>query len=305
MQNVFTAHKQIEQVLRYLTTIAEQTNEGVVVVDLDGSIRFVNEAWSYMHGYTTKDELIGKQINKFHTEEQIQTDVIPLFEKVKQHGRVEGTIEHIKSDGTVFPTQTKMILAEDEAGKTNGLIIFAANIRQQAMLQEATAENITRAKDMSERINQFQKLLSECFEAGECLAKQTGELQADNEILLQQISELDQSPQRPAEQDSEHIGRHEAQETTASQQPEDKNPEYGQTKETSAENSAPIGRPKIPMKIPNPKELSQAAELASRLSGSTDHNLQSEHEDNQEESVSRLNRAISEEWIHAVQKYDR
>ena len=46
MENVFTAHKQIEQTLRYLVMIAEQANEGIVVIDLDGSLRFVNEAWA-------------------------------------------------------------------------------------------------------------------------------------------------------------------------------------------------------------------------------------------------------------------
>ena len=305
MQNVFTAYKQVEQILRYLTTIAEQTNEGIVVVDLDSSLRFVNEAWAWMHGYKTKDELTGRQLNIFHTEEQIKSDVIPLFKKVKQYGRTEGIVEHIKSDGTVFPTQTKMILVEDEAGKTNGLIIFAANIRQHTILQEATAENIKRVKHLSERINQFQKLLGECIEAGECLAKQTGELQANNETLLQQMNELDQSPQRPAEQHSEQTVRLKAQETSSDQQPEDKNPECEKTTESSAENTEPIERSNSSIELPNAKELGQAAKLVSRLSESHDHNLQSEHKDNQEESEGHINRAISEEWMHAVQNYDR
>jgi PAS domain S-box-containing protein len=87
MQNVFTAHKQIEQTLRYLAMIAEQANEGVVMVDLDSSLRFVNEAWARMHGYKTKDELIGKQLSLFHTKEQMKSDVIPLFEETKRCGR--------------------------------------------------------------------------------------------------------------------------------------------------------------------------------------------------------------------------
>jgi len=305
MQNVFTAYKQIEQTLRYLVTIAEQTNEGIVVVDSDSSLRFVNEAWAWMHGYKTKEELIGKQLSIFHTEEQIEADVIPLFEKVKHDGQIEGTVEHIKSDGTVFPTQTKMILVEDEAGNTSGVIVFAANIRQHTILQEATVENLERVKHLSERIIQFQKLLGECLEAGECLAKQTGELQANNEILLQQMSESDQSPQGPAEQQPEHIVHHEAQETTSNQQPEDKNPECRKSEEASAENSEPIEESKSSIKLPNAKELGQAAKLASRLSGSPGHNFQSGHEDNQEELESHINRAISEEWMQAVQKYDR
>ena len=304
MQNVFTAYKQIEQILRYLTAIAEQTNEGIVVVDLDSSLWFVNEAWARMHGYETKDELIGKELNIFHTEEQMKSDVIPLFEKVKHNGQIEGTVGHIKSDGTAFSAHTKMVLVEDEASNTKGLIIFAANIQQYTIMQEATVENLERVKNLSERIIQFQKLLGECMDEGECLAKQTGELQSNNEILLQQISEPDQSPQRPAEQHPEQIVHHEAQETTANQPPEDENPECRKSEEVSAEVSEPIERPKSPVKLPNAKELSQAAKLASRLSEPADHNHQSENEDNQEELESHINRAISEKWMEAVQKYD-
>jgi hypothetical protein len=158
---------------------------------------------------------------------------------------------------------------------------------------------------LSERIIQFQKLLGECLEAGECLAKQTGELQANNETLLQQMSELDQSPQRPAEQHSEQIVHLKAQETTSNQRPEDKNPECWKSEEASGEVSEPTERSKSSIKLPNAKELSQAAKLASRLSGSPYHNLQSGHEDIQEELESHINRAISEEWMQAVQKYDR
>jgi len=218
MKNIFTAYKQIEQVLRCLTTIADQANEGIAVVDLvDSSIWFVNEAWAWMHGYKTNDELVDKQLNIFHTEEQMESGVIPLFEEAKRCGQIEGTVEHIKSDGTVFPVQTKIILVEDEASNANAFIVFADSIQQSTILQEATVENLERVKNLSERMTQFQKLLGECLEAGESLAKQTGELQANNETLLEQISESDQAPQRPLEQHSEQVEYHEAQETTINQ----------------------------------------------------------------------------------------
>jgi PAS domain S-box-containing protein len=304
MKNIFTAYKQIEQVLRYLTTIAEQANEGIAVVDLDSSIWFVNDAWAWMHGYKTNDELIGKQLNIFHTEEQMESGVIPLFEEAKRCGQIEGTVEHIKSDGTVFPARTKMILVEDEASNTNGLIIFAINIRQHTILREATVENLEQVKYLSERMTQFQKLLGECLEAGESLAKQTGELQTNNETLLQQISESDQSPQRPLEQHSEQIEHNEAQETTTNQQPEDDNPECRESEEASAEGPEAIEISKSPTKLPSAKELSQAAKLASRLSEPADNNLQSENENNQGELDNQINQAISEEWMQAVQNYD-
>ena len=268
MQNVLTAHKQIEQTLRYLSMIAEQANEGIVVIDLDGSLEFVNEAWAGMHGYKTKDELIGKQLSLFHTKEQMKTDVKALLEETKRSGHLESTVEHIKSDGTVFPAQTKMILVADEAGEATGLIVFASDVGQLIKQQEAAIGNLKRVKHLSEKITRLRKLFDECLDVGECLAEQTGELQANNEILLLKMSELDQSSRRP-EQYPEQIVHRKAQETTTDQRREDTNPEPRQSDETPSESSEPMVRSKSARKLLNTKELGEVAKLARRLSGSS------------------------------------
>ena len=114
--------------------IAEQANDGIVVVDSDGCLRFVNEAWAGMHGYKTKDELVGRQLSLFHTKEQMESDVTALLEETKRCGQSEGAVEHIKSDGTVLPAQTKIVLVRDEAGKATGFIVFATDIGQRTEL---------------------------------------------------------------------------------------------------------------------------------------------------------------------------
>jgi len=191
MENVLTVHKQVGQNLRLLTAIVEHSDQGIVVIDLDGCIQLVNDAWIEMHECNSKDELIGKQLSIFHSEEQMKSDVIPLIEKTKHYGRIESTIEHIKSDGTVFPAQTKMILIEDESGNANRLVVFADSIQQSTILQEATIENLKRIEQLSDLITQFQRLFGECVDAGKYLSEQTGELKANNEILLQQFGESD------------------------------------------------------------------------------------------------------------------
>ena len=178
---------------------AEKVSEGIAVADLNGSLLFLNEAWCGMHGYKSKDELIGKQLSLFHTKEQMKTYVIPLLEKTKQCGQVEETIEHVKSNGTVFATQTRMILVRDEAGKATGFIIFAADISQSPKLKDTAVENLKQIKHFSKRIAQLRKLFGECGEIEECLAEQTNELQANNKMLLKQISGLERSALIPAQ----------------------------------------------------------------------------------------------------------
>jgi PAS domain S-box-containing protein len=280
MQNAFTTHEHIEQTLRYLSMfadmVADKTNEGIVMADLDGSLLFVNEAWCGMHGYKSKDELIGKQLSGFHTKEQMKTDVIPLLEKTKQCGQIEDIVEHIKSNGTVFATQTKLILVEDGAGKAAGFIIFAANISQPPKLKDTTVDNLKQIKHLSVRIAQLRKLFGECRKIGECLAEQTIELRANNEMLLKQISGLDQSALIP-EQYAEQILPWKAQGTITNELSEDANPEQRQPKETPAKSSEPNVKSKRSTKLPDTKELRKVAELARRLSEFSNYNIQSEH----------------------------
>ena len=282
MQNAFTTHKHNEQTLRYLSMIAdkaaEKANEGIAVADLDGSLLFLNEAWCGMHGYKSKDKLIGKQLSLFHTKEQMKTDVIPLLEKTKQNGQTEDTIDHIKSDGTVFAAQTEIISVGDEDGRSTGFIIFAANIGQSLELKDKTAENLKKIKHLSQRIVQLRKLFVECRDIGDCLAEQTSERQANNEVLLKQISELDQPTPIPAQYPKQILSWI-PQGKIINDPPEDANPETIQPKEASPKRSEQMVKLKRPNKPLDPKQLSKVAELARRLSELSKNNILNEHKD--------------------------
>jgi PAS domain S-box-containing protein len=256
---------------------AEIANEGIAVADLDGRLLFLNEAWCGMHGYKSKDELIGKHLSLFHTKEQMKTDVIPLLEKTKQYGQTGDTIKHIKSNGTVFVTHTKMISVGDGTGKAAGFIIFAANISQSPKMKDTTADNLKQIKHLSVRIAQLRKLFGECGEIGECLAEQTNELRANNEMLLKQISGSDQSALIP-EQYSEQIPPWKAQGTIINKLLEDTNPEQ-QPKEAPAKSYEPTVKSKRSIKLPDSNELRKVAELARHLSKLSNFNIQRKHKD--------------------------
>ena len=65
-------HKQLTQLLSHLGMIAEQADNGIVLVGLEGIIHFVNSAWARMHGYQNCTELLGKSIGQFHTPVQMK-----------------------------------------------------------------------------------------------------------------------------------------------------------------------------------------------------------------------------------------
>lgn len=136
MHNIITADNWVGHTLGYLGTVAEQSGEGMAVVDLSGTLQFANAAWARMHGYKTRHELVGKQISLFHTEEQMETDVIPFIEETKHRGRLMGPVEHVRKDGTPFPAEMEMTIVKDERGKNIGLIVFATDITERRQAEE-------------------------------------------------------------------------------------------------------------------------------------------------------------------------
>lgn len=115
--------------LRLLSSAVEQSTEGIAVTDLQGNFLFVNQALAEMHGYT-QDELKGKHVSVFHTQEQYR--LIELaHERVLERGEFTGEIERIVRNRSVFPSQTHLSLLRDEHGRPIGMIRTARNITSQ------------------------------------------------------------------------------------------------------------------------------------------------------------------------------
>lgn len=112
--------KRAEERLRLLTSVVEQASEGVAVVDLEGNLLFLNDAFAIMHGYTP-DELIGKHLSIFHIPEQMPA-VEAANREILKKGKFSGKIWHVRRDGTVFPSLMHNSVLRDDAGDLIGMI---------------------------------------------------------------------------------------------------------------------------------------------------------------------------------------
>jgi PAS domain S-box-containing protein len=201
MQDIIAIHKQVGRTLRHLIAIAERGREGIVVFDLNRVIQFVNAAWGLMHGYKTTDELIGKQISVFHTEEQMASDVIPCIKETEQRGQFAGRLGHVRRDGTPFSTEMLMVVFNDDAGRAMGLVGFATDITEQERKEEELRryrchmeELIKQRTEALEAANsRLQGQVTEHEQAGQKLKQQTAELSAANERLREQICESERA----------------------------------------------------------------------------------------------------------------
>ncbi len=193
MYNMIAEAKRVEHTIRNLTVMAEQATEGIIIVDLDGNIRFVNTAWASMHNYANRAELLGKSISMFHTEEQMRSDVLGLLEETKHRGQIEGTIWHMQSSGTTFATRTKMTALNDENGNVVGFIVFATDtgeIRQvEELLMQRNTELYAAKEQLQSQITNCQRLRFELQQCRNQLEQRRIELTIARENFQKQNAE--------------------------------------------------------------------------------------------------------------------
>jgi len=191
MDNVISQIQRTNRTLEYFTKIAEHANEGIAVADRDGAIRFVNDAWVMMHGYDNRNELIGKKISSFHSEEQMRTDVIGFIEETIRRGRLEGPIEHMRKDRTSFATHTKMTAIKGKQGNVVGLIVFVTDLssskRTEKLIKQQLAKLTTVNKHLQGQINKYRKMENEWQQCREHFEQRAVKLRASNDQLQNQV----------------------------------------------------------------------------------------------------------------------
>ena len=147
-----TERRRAEKELRKLAMVAEQTRDGIAVADMDGIIEYTNRAWADMHGYRNPKELIGENLSIFHTEEQLEQDVIPFNEKLKEIGEYQGEVGHKRMDGTTFPAFMNNSIMKDEEGNPIALIGVAHDITDRKRAEDALRESEEKYRTILENI---------------------------------------------------------------------------------------------------------------------------------------------------------
>ncbi|MCP4995040.1 MAG: PAS domain S-box protein, partial [Gammaproteobacteria bacterium] len=113
----------------------------IAIADMEGNALFINQAWADMHGYTN-EEIIGKHLAMFHTEEQLTNDVIPFNKLVMKNGFTSGEVGHLHQDGATFPATMTSTIHRDDYGNPVGLICTARDITEQKQTQQIIEDNL-------------------------------------------------------------------------------------------------------------------------------------------------------------------
>jgi PAS domain S-box-containing protein len=147
---VFESDVSIDQSF-FFSSIIEQTREGIAVVDLEGNLCFVNDAFAAMHGYSP-DELAGKHRSVFHTPDQMAA-VEAANAELKRTGAFIGEIWHVRKDGTFFPALVHNSLFRDKTGNSVGMIGTLRDMTDLKRAETALKESEKKYQSLLERAN--------------------------------------------------------------------------------------------------------------------------------------------------------
>ena len=141
--------KRAEQTLLEFKTAVEQSADGIALTDLNGYVRFVNEAWAKMHG-SSVDEAIGQRLGIFHTKEQLEIEAIPFSERVLTTGSGEGEVRHVRKDGTTFTAWMVTNLLTGADGNPFGFIATIRDVSERKRAAEALRESKDKYRGLME-----------------------------------------------------------------------------------------------------------------------------------------------------------
>jgi diguanylate cyclase (GGDEF)-like protein/PAS domain S-box-containing protein len=119
--------------LRYLSRIAEQVGEGVVVTDPHDVVTFINPAYARLHGYDPQD-VLRRSLSLFHTGDQWQREFTPFRESMVHTGTSAGEVGHRRRDGSVFQAEMTGTVLTDEMGSPIGHVYSLHDVTERNQL---------------------------------------------------------------------------------------------------------------------------------------------------------------------------
>jgi PAS domain S-box-containing protein len=120
-----------------LRQIFESVTDGISVTDLEGIITEANQRTVEMHGFSSKNKLLGKSVFELlapHEHNRIAADL----KKAIQEGAISG-VEYTlsRADGSEFPGELSINVLKDGQSKLLGHITIARDITKRKEIDEA------------------------------------------------------------------------------------------------------------------------------------------------------------------------
>jgi len=134
-----------------LMEIVVNTDEGLASICSDSlEFEYVNPSFAHMHG-VTEESLVGESIFKVYDARERELHKKRIYESIDQD-HIVYEIDHINSNGDVFPTKESLAFIKDGTGKTGHIALNMFDLTEERLLTEkyrnakVSAENANESK---------------------------------------------------------------------------------------------------------------------------------------------------------------
>ncbi|MFO7773239.1 MAG: PAS domain S-box protein [Dehalococcoidia bacterium] len=182
-----------DRLLEYKTAV-DQSADGIALANLDGHIRFVNEAWAGMHGLSVQ-ESTGQHLSIFHTQEQMESDVIPFNRRLLQTNSNAGEVWHVTKNGQPFLAWMTTTVLKRADQRPFGLLAIMRDITEQKEMERQRRDHEIAEARAEELAKSRGRLLSAQESLHKEIASQLhGTVQSRLILLGQKLAELEARP---------------------------------------------------------------------------------------------------------------
>ncbi|MFH1372057.1 MAG: PAS domain-containing protein [Planctomycetota bacterium] len=159
LKQIFSKTARLKHRADYRQSVADRSEEGVAVMEIDGTLQFVNGAWASMHGYKDRDELIGRNIKHLYAGRAMD-DFNRFVAQTKLLGWYIATIEQSRKDRTSFPAQLKMAVLKDDSAKPSAILLIVSDLSHLSRMNKMIQQNTEELETLKTRLGRLEEAIA-------------------------------------------------------------------------------------------------------------------------------------------------
>jgi len=133
--------REMEESLRLASEVVENTQDGVIITDLDGHIIRVNPAFCTVTGYNA-EEVIGKTPAILQSGRQDASFYRRMWKSIQSDGKWAGRIWNRRKNGDLYPEHLSITTTYDAQGKPSHRVGVFSDLSEQEALEEQLRQSM-------------------------------------------------------------------------------------------------------------------------------------------------------------------
>ena len=136
-----------------LEAVFTSSPDGITVFDLNGNITECNEATVRLHGFISREELIGKSAFELISPKDRQRASLLMQEMLKEGSMKNLEVTFLTKDGKEFPAEGSGQVLMDATGNPMGFVTVTRDITERERARKALEESEKRYRELTESIS--------------------------------------------------------------------------------------------------------------------------------------------------------